>query len=82
MGTIKLGDIARDSITGFEGVVVAITDWLHGCRRLTLTPQLLHEGKPIENHSFDEPQCILVRREGEQAPAKTGGPRPEPIRGR
>jgi hypothetical protein len=83
---IHLGDTARDTITGFQGTVVARTEWLYGCRRIVIQPNTLHEGKPIENMSFDEPQCELVHRAGAavQSPElrKTGGPRPEPVRGR
>lgn len=78
---IRLGDLARDTITGFEGVVVGITQWLHGCRRFVIQPRELKDGKPIETQSFDEPQLVLVQRravlEGSRA---TGGPRPEPVR--
>jgi hypothetical protein len=31
MKPIKLGDTARDTISGCTGVVVADTKWLHGC---------------------------------------------------
>lgn len=30
---ITLGCIVRDTIGGFNGTAVAITDWLNGCRR-------------------------------------------------
>jgi len=78
---ISLGDIARDSITGFEGVVIARTEWLFGCVRFTLQPQALHEGKPVETQTFDEEQLVWVRSTTgalRGAPAQTGGPRPEP----
>jgi hypothetical protein len=84
---IQLGDIARDTITGFEGVVIGETNWLHGCRRLTLQPRKLHDGKTIDTQSFDEPQLKLVKRaavpstsRNEPALARTGGPQPEPTR--
>lgn len=80
MGTIRLGDIARDEITGFTGVVVGITKWLHGCKRYTLQPQELHEGKPIEAVSFDEPQLVIVRGKAAATTSAGGGPRPEPTR--
>lgn len=79
--TINLGDEAKDGITGFSGIVVGITNWLHGCRRIVIQPTELREGKPIDAISFDEPQVVLVR--AKAAPAqlsKTGGPRPEPTR--
>ena len=90
---IELGDIARDRLTGFEGVVVASTEWLYGCRRLTIQPQTLKDGKPLDTATFDEPQVELVGEKFERyadenatAPANkaatSGGPRPEPERGR
>lgn len=78
--SIKNGDFARDTITGFEGIVVATTDWLYGCRRLTLQPKAMHDGKPIEPQTFDEPQLELVSKEEVKGKNDTGGPRPEPVR--
>jgi hypothetical protein len=80
---IELGDVARDSITGFEGVVFARVEYLFGCVRFSLQPQALHDGKPIESQTFDEPQLVWVRRPRTAAvapggPEPTGGPRPEP----
>lgn len=77
---IELGDVARDTVTGFEGVVVAKTKWLHGCVRFSLQPQALKDGKPIESCSFDEPQLVLVSKKAAATTGKTGGPRPEPQR--
>jgi hypothetical protein len=79
---VKLGDVARDTITGFEGVVVAITKWLHGCYRITIQPQKLHDGKPVDNCTFDEPQVEKVAPEVHESTARTGGPTPEPARKR
>lgn len=59
---IDLGDVARDKITGFTGVVVCRSKWLHGCERLVLQPRELKDGKPIESAAFDEPQLELVER--------------------
>jgi hypothetical protein len=77
---IKIGDIVRDGVTGFEGMAVAITEWLHGCKRVTVQPQKLHEGKPIEAVTFDYPQLVVVQAKDHQPLRKTGGPRPEPSR--
>jgi len=72
---IELGDIVKDSISGFKGVVVAITDWVNGCRRLTLQPQEMKDGKPIENHTFDIEQVDLVKKAKTQTAIAThGGP--------
>ena len=79
---IGLGDTARDSITGFEGVVVCVSQWLYGCRRISIQPrQLDPNGKPVDYASFDEPQCELIGLpETSVLSREAGGPRPEPTR--
>lgn len=57
---IRLGDVARDTISGFQGVVIAETKWLHGCRRFTLAPQEVKDGKLLDTNTFDEPQLERV----------------------
>lgn len=78
--SIHLGDTVRDTITGFEGVVIADTTWLNGCRRLMLQPPTLHDGKPIEAVSFDVEQLVLVKAKDAPAAKPHGGPHPEPTR--
>lgn len=51
---LKLGDIAKDKISGFTGVVVARIDYLTGCTQYRLQPQSLHEGKPVDGFWFDD----------------------------
>jgi len=71
MSEMKLGDKARDTLTGCTGVVVAITQWLHGCRAFTLQPQELKDGQPVKASTFDngrlepapEPQELRADRE-------------------
>ncbi len=84
METIKLGDSAADIITGFEGVVVARTQWLMGCDRLTLQPRVVVEGKIPPTETFDVGQ---LKRTGKGPLEPTvvtsrdrGGPRPEPVK--
>lgn len=80
--TITLGDLARCTITGFEGVVIAETRWLNNCVRLTLQPKKLKEdGSPILSETIDLIQLELVEKRHPPAqPVFTGGPRPEPKR--
>jgi len=75
------GDIARDKITGLTGVVVCESLWLNGCRRLTIQPQKLKDGKTAESETFDEFQLEIVKRQVIEGRNETGGPRPEPKRG-
>lgn len=77
--TIQLGDRVRDRISGFEGVVVGVTEWLYNCRRPIVQPSTVGtNGKPIESQSFDEPQLEVLEpaafkahKTEERAPAKT-----------
>lgn len=57
---IKLGCKCRDTISGFTGICIAITTWLNGCVRITIAPQELKDGKPVESHTFDVQQVEVV----------------------
>ena len=91
--SVELGDLARDIVTGYEGIVIAVTNWLNQCRRITLQAQKLHDGNPVEANTFDVVQVVVLKKNvvepsyHEMTPppvqavkAKTGGPRPEPTR--
>lgn len=76
---INLGDTARDRVSGFKGVCVAITQWISGCARVTLQPPAGKDGKIPDAQTFDEPMLELVKAKTvAMGPTKTGGPRPEP----
>lgn len=84
---VQLGDRVRDRITGFEGIVIGITEWLYQCRRPIIQPSsLTSDGKLSETQSFDEDQLEIVEagafspRAIESAPPaeQTGGPRATP----
>ena len=47
----NLGDEVKDTITGFKGIVVARTEWLNGCARVTVQPQ----SKAMERRSNRKP---------------------------
>lgn len=87
-GEIELGDLAKDSVSGFKGVVVGVTKWLSGCDRYVLQPQELQEnGAPVEIQSFDVTQLVLIKKAVvpvvlnlNTERAVTGGPRPTPRR--
>ena len=77
---LKLGDKAKDKISGFTGIVVAITEGLNGCQRITISPEELHDGKPIDNHTFDAEQVELEKVIPAVAHEPTGGPSIAPVR--
>lgn len=74
-GKVELGDRGKDQITGFTGIVTAITHWLNSCRRVTLQPEKLDKDNKIqEARTFDGPQVTLVKRAVKKSNQKTGGP--------
>ncbi len=80
MSEIKLGSRVRDKHTGFTGIAIAKTKWIHGCTRFTVKPETLKDGATIDAEGFDEPQLELVDPEVVGTTSKTGGPQDEPQR--
>jgi hypothetical protein len=87
--TIALGDEAKDTVTGFTGIVMCRTEWINGCVRTSLQSRVLKDDKVTEMQTFDEMQLELVssgvvpvggQRLREPIGPHTGGPRPEPTR--
>lgn len=48
-----LGKKARDSVTGFEGVVTSVSFDLYGCIQAVLSPPLGKDGKMEDGRWFD-----------------------------
>lgn len=82
---LVMGAKARDSVTGFEGIITSKTEWLNGCVRVCLTPPVDSEGKLPSSEWFDIEQTQAI---SEDTPARklyltrtaTGGPRDNPTR--
>jgi hypothetical protein len=81
MEKIYLGDLVRDRVSKFEGIAVAVTEWLNGCKRVTIQPNCLDkDGKVFEAQTFDEYQMEVVKK-GVIPPVnkETGGPRNDAV---
>lgn len=78
--TLWLGDKAKDRISGFQGTIVAITEWLNGCRRITIASEQLFESKVVDNHTFDAEQVMKVESRPPSPKKPTGGPSIAPHR--
>lgn len=74
MSEIRLGSRVKDQITGFQGIVVVISEYLHGCRRIGVIPEELREGKPGDAQFFDEPQVELLQENVIASTASKKGP--------
>lgn len=77
---MKLGDKARDTVTGFAGTITAEHKYLNGCRRFTLTANTLKDGVPIEPQTFDVEQMEFVDSAAPRTVAPKGGPHSDPAR--
>ena len=78
----QLGNRVRDRITGVEGIVIADCQWIYGCRRLTIQPQALKDGHPVNSITFDADQLEVLDPSTPKSfvaakKAPTGGPAPE-----
>lgn len=86
--SIELGSKVKDKVTGFTGIAIGETKWLHGCLRYTVQPQERDkDGKIKTTETFDEPQLIVLEGPVKTkvtatpiAERKSGGPAPEPGR--
>lgn len=73
--TAELGDKVRDMVTGFEGMMVARTIWLHGCDRITVEPEKLDDkGMPQDSQVFDELRLEVVEQRNGPPVAKSAAP--------
>jgi hypothetical protein len=74
---IKLGDLGKDKVSGYKGICISITEWLNGCRRVSLQSRELKDGKPIDFFSFDIEQVEVVKADAMNMLTHTGGPMPD-----
>ena len=79
----KLGDLARDVVSGFEGIVIGKTKWLTNCDTYVLSPPTLNkDGEPRKSEHFDIDRVEIVQRgmvrlaggKAIKEARKTGGP--------
>jgi hypothetical protein len=70
MSQIPLGSLVKDKITGFKGIAIGRTAWLHGCSMIGIQSSILHEGKPVEVQWFDEQEVEFA---GEKIKSETEG---------
>lgn len=50
---IKLGQTVRDRITGFQGVVTGIVNYISGCHQALVVPRVKDDGSLTDSQWFD-----------------------------
>lgn len=59
---VDIGDLAKDMVTGFTGVVIGCGEHFHNCDTLGLQPRELINGEPAKVVWFDAPQIELIEK--------------------
>lgn len=61
---IKLGQEVRDRVTGYQGIVVSVTDFLNGCKRMGIQRKFdpKKDKETTDPEMFDEPDLVLIGR--------------------
>lgn len=80
MSKMKLGQTAKHTRSGFEGIVTALSQYLTGCDRVEITPfGLDKDGRPKTSEWFDESEIeggVFEKPGGPRdAPDKKGNPK-------
>jgi hypothetical protein len=72
-----IGDIAKDNVTGFTGLIDAEIKYLTGCTQFRIQPRELKEGKIQESVWFDENRITVTKKAViDRVGTDTGGPSP------
>lgn len=56
----NFGKLAKDKVTGFEGIITAKVDYMYGCAQYCLTPRVSEGGKREEAEYFDEGRIEII----------------------
>jgi hypothetical protein len=78
--SVELGDRARDSVTGYTGIAVGSSRWLHGCERITLQAPVNKDGSIPDAVTFDAPQLECLKAGVVATTRSGGGPGKTPAR--
>ncbi len=73
------GDEVKDTITGYKGIVVAITHYMTGCTHISMQAKMGKDGKVPEWESVDDQRLVLVKAAKKAKAEKPflGGPAPK-----
>ena len=72
----KMGNTAKDKITGFTGTVTGRSEYINGCVHLMLEAKAKPGMKPVHAW-FDEDRCVVTKRTpARKVTERTGGPMP------
>lgn len=59
---VELGDLVKDRITGFEGVVTSVHSFLDAAQRFMVQPRELQLGQPQKKQAFDAVDLKVLKK--------------------
>jgi len=57
----EIGDLVKDKITGFTGILIEKTKWFNNCMRIGIEPNKLINGNIIDTKHFDMQQIEIIK---------------------
>jgi len=57
---VHLGDLARDVITGYQGIITGECRYLTGCEQVLISPPVGEDGKLRDGHWFDADRIEVI----------------------
>ncbi len=70
-----LGDEVVDTVSGFRGIVINVTRFLHGCEQCGVQAPVTKDKKLGDSYSFDRPRLrVVTRNKIKVGSQETGGP--------
>lgn len=74
---VELGDEVQCMVSGFKGIVIGKSEFLHGCSRVGVQPKVGKDGKLVDAQWFDEPQMTVTKKRKVKVGRRdVGGPLP------
>ena len=70
---MKLGDKVQDSITGHEGIITGICDYLTGCRQRLVQPKVKADGAWSDGKWIDEDRLSVTEAKAARLKVTTAG---------
>lgn len=72
---MKIGDRVKDKISGFQGIVTGIVDYISGCKQALVAPPVDKEKKLVESQWFDVQRLEVIKENAIKLEnSKTPGP--------
>jgi hypothetical protein len=74
---IELGQMAKDKVTGFEGIITGRAQYIYGCDQYCLVPSVDKQRQVVKSEWFDEGRLEIIGRgilPKEVKVKKPGGP--------